>query len=284
MKKEAVFLAVLMGFSTPIWAEEPVAPHEKPLWEAGVFVGAIRLPHYRGSDETSVFALPIPYFIYRGEIIRSSRDGVKGVFWSNDRIETALSFTGYPPVDKDNKAREGMPEIGAILEMGPGLKFFLSERETPNPFYVKAGVRAAVSIATDDLDIAYEGIRGDVKLIYRNTALLAEQQVELSTFVGVDFANREYNSLYYDVETAYVTETRSAYRSGSGYSGFHFSLSASKRLNDRWAIGAYYRWLNLSGTAYADSPLVKEENNHIIGCALICKLFQSKEMSSFEDE
>lgn len=276
-----VLMLILCG---SVLAEENGERPEKPLWEVGLFAGAARMPHYRGSDEYSAYVLPLPYVIYRGEIVRANRDGLKGILWSTDRMEAAVSFSGSPPPDKDNKARNGMPELGAILEVGPGMKFFIRDQENPNPLYLKAGLRAAISVDTGDFDMAYQGIRGNVKLIYRNSTLFREQGVFLGLNAGVDFANREYNDYVYSVDPIYATPARPAYRADGGYAGFSLSANAVKKLNDRWSVGAYYRWDNLSGTSYVDSPLVKTENNHIIGLAVICKLYKSDKTSPFESE
>src|SRR5258708_19369460 len=42
-----------------------------PLWEAGLGIGATTLPHYRGSDQSRTWVLPIPYLDYRGEVFKS---------------------------------------------------------------------------------------------------------------------------------------------------------------------------------------------------------------------
>ncbi len=282
MKKSILFI-LLTGLSVAGLAEEE-QPEGKPLWEAGLFNGLASFPDYRGSDERSTYLLPLPYLIYRGEVVRANREGLNGIFWKGDRMETFLSFGGNPPVDEDNKARRGMPDIGAIVEVGPGLKIFLREQDAANPLYIKAGVRAAISVDTDDLGMAYRGIRGNAKLIYRNQTWLEAQDVKIGLNAAVDFANREYNSFLYDVDREYALPERPAYRADGGYTGFSLSANAVRKLNDRWSVGAYYRWDNLSGTAYADSPLVKTENNHILGLALIWKFAESEKVSRYESE
>jgi len=290
IKRIAVFISLLIfpgwGFPAPVAEPRPVAleSSERPLWEIGLFGGAARLPHYRGSDEYRLYVLPLPYIIYRGEIVRANREGLKGIFWATDRFETALSFSGSPPVDDDNDARKGMPELGAILEVGPGFKFFITERGNPDPLYLTAGVRTAISVDTDDFGTAYRGIRGGVKLVYRNRTWLENQRTTLGLNAGIDFANREYNDYIYSVDPGYAVPGRPAYRADGGYTGFSVSANAVKKLTGRWSVAAYYRWDNLSGTAYADSPLVKTENNHIIGCALIWTIFQSEETSRYQSE
>jgi len=284
MKKTIALLVLLAVPFLSAEAEKDVAQEEKPLWEFGMFSGAARLPYYRGSDESGMYVLPLPYLIYRGEIVRANREGLKGVFWKTDQLETSLSFAGSPPVDKDNKARQGMPDIGAIVEAGPGIKLFFRENDAENPLYLKAGVRAAFSVDQDDFGVAYRGIRGNARLIYRNRTWLKEQNVKLGINAGVDFANQEYNDYIYSVDPVYAIPDRPTYRADGGYTGFSFSANAVKKLNDRWSVGTYYRWDNLSGTAYADSPLVKTENNHIIGVALLWKITESKRTSRYQSE
>ncbi len=41
---------------------------EKPLWELGIGTGILRMPDYRGSDESRWYLLPYPYVIYRGHL------------------------------------------------------------------------------------------------------------------------------------------------------------------------------------------------------------------------
>ncbi len=255
-------------------------PFARPLWEVGLFTGAARLPHYRGSDEYRLYVLPVPYLIYRGKIFKADREGFKGVFWENDRIETGLSLSGNPPVDEDNKARQGMPDLGAIIEFGPMLQYFISDRKNQDPFFITAAARAAISVDTGDLNMDYQGLSGGLKTIYRNRTWLHDQGVSLGVSAGIDFADQNYNSYFYDVEPVYATASRPAYRADGGYAGFSFSMDVSKKISDSWSIGAYYRWDNISGAVYNDSPLVKTENNHIIGCALIWNIYRSEKKVS----
>ncbi len=132
-------------------------PPRVPLWEIGLFNGVAQLPHYRGSDEYKLWALPLPYLIYRGEILRTNKDGVRGVFFKSSQFELSLSGSGNPPVDDDNEARDGMPDLDAIGEIGPALKWFLTGPMSRNPIYLKFSARGAVSAGIDHgLDLAYE--------------------------------------------------------------------------------------------------------------------------------
>ena len=53
----------------------PLTAEEMPVWEAGLGVGGIVSPSYRGAEDFSAYALPLPYFIYRGRFLKADRDG-----------------------------------------------------------------------------------------------------------------------------------------------------------------------------------------------------------------
>src|SRR3984885_11603168 len=99
---------------------------EKPLWEAGLGVGVVAFPDYRGSDQEQVYPLPVPYFIYRGDFFKADRNGVRGEFVKRDWVELSFSANATVPVDSNHHpARSGMPNLRSTLELGPDLEFHL---------------------------------------------------------------------------------------------------------------------------------------------------------------
>ena len=78
----------------------------KPLWEFGLGIGAYAFNDYRGSDTTHAYPIPVPYFIYRGEILKSDHDGPRARFFNRDVVEINLSVNATTPVRND-AAREG---------------------------------------------------------------------------------------------------------------------------------------------------------------------------------
>ena len=80
-----------------------------PLWEAGAGVSLIQFPDYRGSDERQLYALPIPYFVYRGDFLKVDRQKIRGLFFTRDWAELDFSLSGSVPVKSSkNDARRGM--------------------------------------------------------------------------------------------------------------------------------------------------------------------------------
>ena len=112
-------------------APGPVLGKQLPLWEAGLGGTALLLPDYRGSDEYRWYFLPIPYLVYRGDILKIDREKISGLLFKTNRLQLDMSFNGSTPVDSaKNKARQGMPDLDPTFEMGPSLQVMLAENKT----------------------------------------------------------------------------------------------------------------------------------------------------------
>ena len=119
-------MAVLaaLGISSGAMANQ----HPQPLWEIGALVGVGILPTYPASDQTRFEILPLPYFTYRGEVIRSDDKGLlRGRLFKSDRAEIDVSLAAAFDVDSsDNRARVGMPDLDWLGEIGPRLELTLA--------------------------------------------------------------------------------------------------------------------------------------------------------------
>jgi len=275
--RDIIFVQICFFAMTSSCLAQTLSKNERPLWELGLFNGMARLPHYRGSDEYKLYALPLPYLIYRGKIIQSDKYGIKGIFFKTKHLESSLSFYGNPPVGGDNRARKGMPDLDALFEIGPAIKWFFKDRESPDSLYLLIALRGVSSVNFDSgIDLAYQGLHGGVNLIYSNRSLFAQNNLEFDLNVGIDFADYDFNSYFYDVSSNYVLPERGYYESDGGYAGFSVSASLQKKITQSLSLGGYSRWDNIDGAVFDDSPLVKQKNNFVIGCALIWKIAESK--------
>jgi outer membrane protein len=270
----AIVIALLLSMpGLVLGAASPATP----LWEFGLFNTAARLPHYRGSDEYQWYVLPIPYFIYRGKILRANREGVRGVFLDSEHFEMNLSLWGNPPVTGDSDARDGMDELDALIEAGPALKWYFSGRDPEVPFYLQAALRGACSIDFDGgVDLAYQGLHGAVNLVYLNRRLFKARDLSFGVNLGVDFADSRLNGYFYEVPQSQARPDRPQYEADAGYAGASLAVSLLKKLTDRLSLVLYSRWENVSGAVFEDSPLVKRENNLSFATVLIWKIAESK--------
>ena len=85
LNPEACALVLLATIATPTLADQ------LPLWEAGAGISVIQFPDYRGSDERQFYALPIPYFVYRGDFLKVDRNKIRGLFFARDWAELDMS-------------------------------------------------------------------------------------------------------------------------------------------------------------------------------------------------
>ena len=252
---------------------------EKPLWEAKLYNAMAKIPHYPGSNEYNNYVFPLPYLIYRGDILRADRKGIRGIFYKSDHVESKISIYGNQPVNDDNKARAGMPELDALIEIGPALDVYFNERNSLDSLYLKFALRGAFSLGFDSgIHSKYQGLHGNVNLVYWNTGLFRKNKFRFGFSSGIIFADKDFNSYFYDVEEPYVLPERGFYKSDGGYSGFILATSMGKTLTKTISFGSYIRWDNLNKASFEDSPLVKQKNNYIIGCVLIWKFAESKRL------
>ncbi|MDR3214207.1 MAG: MipA/OmpV family protein, partial [Azoarcus sp.] len=104
----------------------PATGAETPLWEAGLGAGVVSFAEYRGSSRQRTMALPVPYFVYRGEFLQANRNGLRGKLFDSDRVKLNLSLAASLPVDSsDHGPRRGMPDLQPTVEFGPSLEFGL---------------------------------------------------------------------------------------------------------------------------------------------------------------
>ncbi|MBA3030630.1 MAG: MipA/OmpV family protein [Desulfobacteraceae bacterium] len=275
----AIFLFTLVSTATAAESSAPPATGKKtvPLWEVQLFVAGFHLPHYRGSKEYETYVVPVPYLEYRGDFLRINKDGVKGIFFRSEYFETDLSAYGNPPVGDGSDARQGMEELDPLVELGPALKWYPKGRLPGMRFYGKAAVRGVLSVDfPGSLKTDYQGIHGEISLVYADQALWGRSHWHSKVTLGTDWTDRDYNAYLYDVPERHVLPDRPAFRSGGGYGGVFLSGHLTRILTDRFSVSGYARWENCTGTAFKDSPLVETDNNFSLGAMVIWTPLRSK--------
>lgn len=251
----------------PAQADDTRETLTQKKWELGLGVGAVAGPDYRGSDEYRSFISPIPYFIYRGNFIHSDRDGVRGNFLRTDRYEFTLSASAAITPDTDkNTLREGMPELGSTLELGPSFNINLSGKDFSQGWHLQLPWRAVFAIGADDS--GYVGSIIQPQLVYRTSV----SDWTFSYRAGITYASDDYHAYYYSVAPQYVTPTRAAFSADAGYSGWNNNVALSRRfIHEGFTtrLAFFIRYDNIEHTDIAASPLVVDEHSVRGGIALI---------------
>lgn len=252
-----------------------------PRWEAGVGVSVLSMPDYRGSNESRSWIFPIPYLLYRGDVLRIDRQAVRTVFFESQRNEFDLSFAASPPVrSKDNQARRGMPDLDPSFEVGLSWKYALWERDGGNQrLRFVLPVRGVVS--TDGRGADWRGWVSAPGLKY-DRGLLHSDDWKIGAQLNVQWANERNNEYYYEVTPEYATTVRPAWQARGGYGGTSLVMSATRRI-ERWWVGGFVRYDALDGAVFGDSPLATARHNWWVGLAVSRVLWQSDEMVERDD-
>ena len=231
-----------------------------PLWEFGLGAAVLRLPDYRGSDESRNYLLPLPYLVYRGEWLRADRDGARALLVKTDRFKVDVSVAASVPTrSADNAARTGMPNLPGAFEIGPNVNVELFETASRGMrLDLRLPVRAAVGVQRSP------GVLGLTFSPNLNLDLRGAGGWNVGVLGGPLFADRRYHQHFYGVDSAYATAQRPAYAARGGYAGWRALSAVSRRVGNLW-IGGFVRYDSLRGAVFADSPLVRRDHDLTAG-------------------
>jgi outer membrane protein len=263
------------------FAALPVQAEQKPLWEAGIGVGGLMFDDYRGSDESNFYPVPVPYFVYRGRILKADRDGVRGLLFDRRYAEINMSVNATTPVESDdNDARRGMPDLKSTLELGPSFEWHVwRSTDERIKLDLRFPVRVPITIEPSPQTVGWI-FSPRVNVDFLDVA--GYTGWDLGVSIGPMYAHRKYHEYFYSVSPAYATAQRPAYEADGGYSGSHLIVSLSKRFAGYW-VGAFLRYDSLSGAAFESSPLVKTKSSMFGGFGIAWMLGESKRLVESDD-
>ena len=231
----------------------PARSDQKPLWEFGLGAGMFVFNDYRGSNTTHAYPIPVPYFVYRGEIFKSDQEGLRGRLFHLDRVELNLSISGTTPVRNDS-ARHGMPDLRPTLEMGGSLNVHVW-RSSDERFKLDLRLPARMAI-TVEASPRMIGVFVEPHINLDIAQFRGSEGWKLGLLAGPLFADRRYNDYFYTVSPQYATADRPAYEAHGGYAGTQTLVSLTRRFPGHWC-GFFVRHDTLGGASFASSPLVK---------------------------
>jgi MipA family protein len=253
----------------------PAAAEQQPLWEAGIGLSALTLPHYRGSDQNQSWLLPLPFFVYRGEIFRADRDGARAVFVDSQRFDVDVSVGATAPTrGDDNVARRGMPELAGTLEVGPNVNWRLI-KERDWKLELRLPVHAVFTLQRESKAIGWT-TQPNINLDWR------VRDWNFGAQLGMLAGTRRYHDYFYGVDSRFATAERPAYSAPGGGSGWRFTTGVSRRFGIWW-FGAFVRADSVAGARFEASPLVKRDNNVSAGVALSWVFAQSDRRVDVDD-
>ena len=235
------------------------AESDRPLVELGLVGGGGWFPDYPAASQNHAQAIVLPYLIYRGDILRSDESGIRGRFLRGERVQLDVSLGGALPADSDNnRAREGMPDLDLMGEIGPNLRFILLRREGVSRLDLDLGLRAAFT--TDFSGIDHRGLVFGPELAFKRLDLGLEGS-RLRLGIGPVFADGRYMDYFYEVKPRFARPGRPAYDAQAGYLGTRIQGSYRVPVGERLSFLAGGRVEGFWGATNDDSPLFKENVN-----------------------
>lgn len=231
----------------------------RPLWEWGLGPSVVAFSDYPGAASSHRYVLPLPYIRYRGTFLRADRDGLRGMLLDTPRVSLNLGLGASVPVrSRDAVARTGMPDLDALLEVGPVLAVHLWSNESRRcQLDVRVPARFAMTVSSAPRDVGGY-LAPQLNLDVRHVGGMPGWS--LGVLAGPIFASQRYNQYFYSVAARYATAARPAYNATAGYSGSELIVALSRRFPGFW-VGGFVRYMNLQATVFADSPLLQRRRD-----------------------
>ncbi len=250
-------------------------PPPQPVWEFGGLGVAVSQQAYPGASQRVSRGLVLPYFIYRGELLRADRDtvGLRAILTPD--FEVDIGFAGALGSNSDDiDVRRGMPDLGTLVQFGPRLKWNISDAPGRGRVRAEFALRGVYDLSDG---LRYKGVNFEPRLLYE-TLLPGGWQV--GTSAGLVIGNRKFGDTYYGVAPQFATAQRPAYAAESGLVTWRLGATVSKALTPDLRWFSFARLDSVSGAANRDSPLVQKDTGATVGAGLIYTWARSKRMDS----
>ncbi len=265
-------------------ASEPGRADALPLWEVAAGGVGMRLPVYRGADETRSFVLPFVYPVYRGPIWRVDDEGARGVLFSSDRLDLKLSLDGNLPADSDDiDRRDGMSDLDPTVQIGPSLEIKLwRDRAAHQQLSVNLPLRAVFTLDFEDGEAI--GFTTSPHLRYNRSVRLLGRPWRLRLSAGLEFGSEAFHDYFYEVEPRFATPERTAYDADGGFGGTRFVFTFTSRHpgGKNW-LSLFARYDEIDGAVFEDSPLVSRSDGLTVGFVYAYFFARSKQTVLVED-
>ena len=269
IKKLIISLLLLNAF-----AEEERS--DKPLWELGLFGGAAYLPDYPAADQSHWRFIGLPFALYRGTTFRvDDQEGARARLLRKPLFEFNFSFAASFPAESDkNAAREGMPDLDWIGEIGPSLTINLLDSKETGVLQIWFPFRGAFS--TDFSGFQTRGFVVSPFLLYRYNGFWGDDDSFFASYIN-RWATERFNDYFYEVASEYSRPGRGTFDGKGGYIGSTLFAGYALRFYDQYEmfVGSFWDSHHWAKNRY--SPLFKRKSNfgNVIGFAW--KFYESKE-------
>ncbi|MEO3878790.1 MipA/OmpV family protein [Rheinheimera fenheensis] len=243
-----------------------------PLWEAGLAGININQLAYPGSDHIVRRNFVLPYLVYRGDILRADRSNVGLRAFKTDKLELDIGFAGaLGSSDGDIAVRNGMADLGTLIELGPRLRWTLSENLFGARLRADFPLRAVFDIEDR---FNYSGFSFEPGLV---SDITTDSGTFYSFNVSSVFGSEKLSDYFYQVTPADVTAQRPLFDAKAGLIALRTGFTVGKKFSDKWRGFGFARYEWTKPAKNADSPLMVANGGWSFGLGATYIWAQSKQ-------
>ena len=254
------------------------------LWEFGIGGATIEVANYPASSQRNFIAAASPYAVYRGDIFRvGDGNGLRAIVVDKSNLEIGLSFGGAFAADSENgTAREGMPELDILLEVGPQAIYRIKDysfKEGGNA-HINARLQLRTAFSTDFSSINSRGFVLNPVITYQQRGRLLKGTA-LSASFGMIFATERFHDYFYEVPEQFMTNQRTSYDAKGGYLGSRLALNISFPISNSIRGFAGVGTQIHNGSVNEDSPLYEKDITYSASLGFVWRLYKSKKKANW---
>jgi len=215
---------------------------------------------YPGADQQVNRALALPYFVYRGDVLRADRDSAGIRAMKTETFELDVGLAGaFGSENQSIDARQGMRKLGTLVELGPRLKWNLGAGPAGGRLSAEFPARAVLDLSDE---AAHRGWSLEPKLTYSNRTASGWRY---SASVSAIVADKRLAQTFYEVRSSEATAARPAYKAESGFVSWRLGTAFSRSLAKDWNLFGFARLETVAGAANESSPLVRRSSGATVG-------------------
>lgn len=182
-------------------------------------------------------------------------------------LGTGLSL---PTNSDENEAREGMDDLGFVLEMGPRLVYTIFENDQDSLLML---LPYRFAIATDFSYTKEIGTRINPEIEYTR---ILNDQFRIRLGFEMNYASEVYNDYIYEVKSSDATATREQFNGNEGYLGTSVTAALIYK-GSRFSAFAGLSYNRYDNSANRDSPLFKINEGSGVAFGLNYFFYKSSE-------
>ncbi|MFN0159888.1 MAG: MipA/OmpV family protein [Burkholderiales bacterium] len=252
-------------------SEPDVGGTNRPLWEAGVAGFALSGPAYPGASDNVSRALVLPWIIYRGPILRADGGTVGARLVKTRDVEFDIGFAGALSArSQDVAVRQGMPDLGFLVEFGPRVRFNLARPSPDSLVRLDVPLRAVFELKDG---LTHRGFAFEPRLAYDKRDIGAGWG--LTADASLNFGDGKFNEYLYGVPTQFATATRNAYQAQAGLITPRLQVTVSHRISQDVRFFGFTRFDFAGAGVNSDSPLHLKDRGASVGVGLVWTLGRS---------